>query len=176
MDKKQVASVAATVKLSKLLGKFLFSKEERKAEEELRDKSPSMQIVYAMTPVRLGGCKLHEQKRKLPKNIMVSRIRMQHAKRVIRNEEKRKKAFPVLADSESGLKNCLNPDLTLGFKRSLLKSRLALWAVSEGLYGMSTEELDAKIQQEEEQGFQQFLSTCLDAPVDGGYDGADSRG
>ena len=151
MDKKEVARVAATFKFCAKLEKFMFAEKE----EARLDKTLSQQIVYLMTPVGMRNCKLRvSRKCKLPKDTLVSRIRMEQAKRALLNEKKRKKAFRVLADSESGLKNCLNPDLTLGHKRSLLKSRLAIWECDE-VYLMTPEELDARIQEQEEQdGFQ----------------------
>lgn len=172
--------VFAEVKLVNKIEKFfkLLDEEVRKEEEDLRDKSPAMQVVYRMTPVRMRGCKLRETNKSfksLPKNILVSRIRMEQAKRALWKEKQRKKAFHVLADSESGLKNCLNPDLTLGHKRSLLKSRLAMWECDE-VYPFTIEELDARIQEQENDDFQQFLSNCLETPVDGVEGSADSIG
>ncbi len=175
-----MAGIYAEAKLVNKLEKFFMSdrEEARKEEDARRDKTSAMQIVYRMTPVRLRGCKLRETNKSfksLPKNILVSRIRMEQAKRALWKEKQRKKAFPVLADSESGLKNCLNPDLTLGHKRSLLKSRLAMWECDE-VYPFTLEELDARIQEQEQEGFQQFLSNCLETPVDGIEGSADSIG
>lgn len=166
LDKKELARIAATFKLCKQLEKFMFAG----GEEARLDKTPGMQIVYLGTPVRLRNCKLRETGMPLPKNILVSRVRMERAKRALWNAKKRNKAFSVLANSESGLKNCLAPDLTLGHKRSLLKSRLAMWECDE-VYPFTLEELDAKIQEEEQEGFQQFLSNCLETPVSGVDDG-----